>query len=285
MKNIMNKIIVCTDGSQYSQVACQYAAWLAQAGNATITALYVTDLRLFEVPAVADLSGSMGIQPFEGMVTQLREVETIKADFIREQTELVFQQQGLADRSEFIHETGMLVDVVKNRIDASSILLLGKRGENAEFDSEHLGSMLERMVRSVKIPCFVANRQFNPIQQVAIAYDGGASCRKIIDFILTQHSFQQLHFHVLSCVEGHDEAQTSQRLAEVEQRFKAAGIDATFQTLNGVVETAIAEYVAENSIDLLMLGAYGHSRIREFLISSTTTELLRGCHVPVFCFR
>jgi nucleotide-binding universal stress UspA family protein len=281
----MNKILVCTDGSQYSQVACQYAAWLAKAKNASITALYVTDLRLFEMPAVADLSGSMGIQPFEGMVTHLREVESIKAKFIQEQAESVFKEQGLADQMEFVYETGMLVDVVKDRIDPTDVLVLGKRGENAEFDSEHLGSMLERVVRSMQIPCFVGNRKFSEIKEVAIAYDGGDSCRKVIDFITSQDGFQKMRFHVLSCVEGHDEEKASQRLFDVESRFKAQGIDATYQTLNGVVETAIAEYVEENSIDLLMLGAYGHSRIRDFLIGSTTTELLQRCYVPVFCFR
>jgi nucleotide-binding universal stress UspA family protein len=71
----------------------------------------------------------------------------------------------------------------------------------------------------------------------------------------------------------------------VESRFKDAGIEGTYQSLNGVVETAIADYVEDSAIDLLVLGAYGHSRIRELLIGSTTTELLRSCHVPVFCFR
>lgn len=281
----MNKILVCTDGSQYSQVACRYAAWLGKAQNASITALYVTDLRLFEVPAVADLSGSMGIQPFEGMVSHLREVESIKAKFIREQAETVFKEQGLEEQVEFVHETGILVDAIKARIEPGDVLILGKRGENFEFDAEHLGSMLERVVRSVPTPSFVGNREFFEIKEVAIAYDGGESCGKAIDYIVSHEGFQEMRFHVLSCVEGHDEEKASQRLSEVESQFSAEGIDATYQILNGVVETAIAEYVEERSIDLLVLGAYGHSRIREFLIGSTTTELLRRCHVPVFCFR
>lgn len=281
----MNKILVCTDGSQYSQVACHYAAWLAKAQNASITALYVTDLRLFEVPAVADLSGSLGIQPFDGMVSHLREVESVKAEFIREQVESVFEAQGFIDEVDFVHETGILVDAIKDRIEFGDLLVLGKRGENAEFDAEHLGSMLERVVRSVQTPTFVGNREFFEMKELAIAYDGGDSCKKAIDYIVSQKSFQQMRLHVLSCVEGHDEAKAAERLAEVESQFRAEGIDATYQILNGVVETVISEYVEERSIDLLFLGAYGHSRIRDFLIGSTTTELLRRCHVPVFCFR
>lgn len=281
----MNNLLVCTDGSQYAQVACRYAAWLAKATNASITALYVTDLRMFEVPAVADLSGSLGIQPFEGMVSQLHEVEEIKAKFVEEQTTAVFDELGITDRVKFVHETGILADVVKDMSNTMDLIVLGKRGENANFDTEHLGSMLERVVRSVKKPCFVTNREFSEVKQIAIAYDGSESCRKAIDYFCLEDGFSEMQFHVLSCVEGHDEDLASQRLSDVESRFNAAGISANYQALNGVVETAIAEYVQEGDIDLLVLGAYGHSRIRELLIGSTTTELLRSCHVPVFCFR
>ena len=281
----MNKILVCTDGSQYSQVACQYAAWLAKMENASITALYVTDLRLFEVPAVADLSGSLGIQPFEGMIAQLQEVENVKAKFIEEQALSIFEEKGVAGQAAFKHETGLLVDVVRDMADSFDLVVLGKRGENANFASEHLGSMLERVVRAVDTPCFVNNREFSEIKKMAVAYDGSESCRKAVDYIVSQSGFHGMQIHVLSCVEGHKEDLASQRLAEVESRFKAAGIEGTYQSLNGVVETAIADYVEDNSINLLVLGAYGHSRIRELLIGSTTTELLRSCHVPVFCFR
>lgn len=284
-QNDMSKILVCTDGSQYSQVACQYAAWLARTNAASVVALYVTDLRLFEVPAVADLSGSMGIQPFEGMVNQLQEVEAIKAKFVEEQAMKEFADAGLEGQTTFVHETGLLVDVVKEMADTVDLVVLGKRGENANFDKDHLGSMLERVVRSVKKPCLVTNRAFSEMKQVAIAYDGSESCRKAIDYFVRQSGFHGMHFHVLSCVENHGEDVASQRLSDVEALFQAAGLQANYQMLNGVVESSIAEYIQECEIDLLVLGAYGHSRIRELLIGSTTTELLRSCHVPVFCFR
>ncbi|HKK18049.1 MAG TPA: universal stress protein, partial [Opitutales bacterium] len=239
----MNKILVCTDGSQYSQVACQYAAWLAKKESASVTALYVTDLRLFEVPAVADLSGSMGIQPFEGMIAQLQEVEKVKAQFIEEQATSIFKEEGLSAHSEFVHETGLLVDVVREMSDAFDLVVLGKRGENANFASDHLGSMLERVVRSVKTPCFVNNREFSEIERIAIAYDGSKSCQKAIDYLTAQSAFHEMQFHVLSCVEGHDEDLVSKRLSDVESRFETVGIKATYQSLNGVVETAIADYV------------------------------------------
>ncbi|MEO0453595.1 MAG: universal stress protein, partial [Verrucomicrobiota bacterium] len=30
---------------------------------------------------------------------------------------------------------------------------------------------------------------------------------------------------------------------------------------------------------------YGHSKVRQFLVGSTTTEMIRSCRVPVLMFR
>jgi nucleotide-binding universal stress UspA family protein len=45
------------------------------------------------------------------------------------------------------------------------------------------------------------------------------------------------------------------------------------------------EYQQENDIDMLVMGAYGHSRMRSLVIGSTTTEMVRSCRLPVLLFR
>jgi len=282
----MKNILICTDGSNYAHEACLYGAWLSQQTKVAISVLYVTDLRQFEIPAVADFSGSLGIQPFEGMISQLHEVEEIKANFVKEHALKTLKDAGVAeDTITFHHETGLLVEVMSDYADVADLVLLGKRGENVNFATEHLGSMLERVLRSVDQPCLVTNRKFKAFDKLAIAYDGGESCQKALDFIATNEPFRSMDLHLVVCVEGHKEDQASERLKEAESKMHKAGLDPHCQILAGEVETSIADYVEHFEIDLLLLGAYGHSRIREFLIGSTTTELLRRCRVPVLCFR
>ena len=36
---------------------------------------------------------------------------------------------------------------------------------------------------------------------------------------------------------------------------------------------------------MLVMGAYGRSRIRSLIIGSTTTEMIRSCKVPVVLMR
>lgn len=282
----MKNILICTDGSSYSHEACLYAAWLSQQTQAHVSVLYVTDIRQFEIPAVADFSGSLGVQPFEGMIAQLQQVEAIKSDFVKEHALKTLKEAGVDEnRITFHHETGLLVDVMSEYAESADLVILGKRGENASFAAKHLGSMLERVLRSIDRPCLVTNRKFRVFDKVAIAYDGGASCAKAIQFMADNEIFHALNLHLIVCVEGHKEEQASERLRDAETILRKSGLYPHCQVLSGEVETAIAEYVKHQSIDLLILGAYGHSRIRELLIGSTTTELMRSCHVPVLCFR
>ena len=53
----------------------------------------------------------------------------------------------------------------------------------------------------------------------------------------------------------------------------------------GNPETALPNYIKVYSADLLVMGAYGHSRIRQFIVGSTTTTLLRTSTVPVLVLR
>jgi nucleotide-binding universal stress UspA family protein len=281
----MKKILICTDGSDYSLEAYRCGAWLAKDGDCAIDLLYVSDLRQFEVSAVADVSGSLGIQPYEGMVSQMHEVERLKSDFIKDQAQEFFEAAGLSERVKYHHETGMLVDLIGRYESQADLVILGKRGESAHFAKEHIGSMLERVVRATHTPCLVTSRPFKPIQQVAVAFDGGASTLKALDFLAAVEPFRSLEIHLLSVAEGYPETPAVQALSKAREIMEGKGLTPKSQLLTGEVGLAIADYVRDTEVDMLVLGAYGHSRIRELLIGSTTTELLRSCHVPVLCFR
>ncbi len=61
------------------------------------------------------------------------------------------------------------------------------------------------------------------------------------------------------------------RLADEEAVLRGGGIEATSEVLPGQPETVISERVESENYGLLVMGAYGHSRIRNLIIGSTTT--------------
>jgi nucleotide-binding universal stress UspA family protein len=282
----MKRVLLCTDGSAYSQVCCQYAAWLAGRAACEFEVLYVTDLRQFEVPMVADLSGSLGVQPYQAVLSKLQELEVEKAKLVLRDAERLLAGVPAANPPRFTHRTGFLVDCFQEYEQSADMVMLGKRGENANFASGHLGSTMERVVRSSHQPCFVTSRSYQPIERALLAYDGGKSCRKAVEFLATSPAFRGLELHVVNVAASAGEEEASlATLREAETALVAAGQKPVCQMLHGVAEDEIAAYVAARGINCLIMGAYGHSRIRQFVIGSTTTAMMRQCRVPVMLFR
>ena len=67
--------------------------------------------------------------------------------------------------------------------------------------------------------------------------------------------------------------------------FAPTSINLISKIETGQPETVIAREVETDHYDLLVMGAFGHSRIRNLIIGSTTTEMIRSCKIPVLLFR
>ena len=164
--------------------------------------------------------------------------------------------------------------------------MLGKRGENADFAAEHLGSSMERVVRATSKPCFVTPAKFSAPRKVLLAYDGGDSCKKALKHILGSSALAGLDLHVVTVAENSPfQNEGPADIQSLEPKIIEAGFKPHMSVLSGLAEEVISDYVTENGIDLLIMGAYGHSRIRHLIIGSTTTDLIRRCNIPVVLFR
>ena len=286
----MKKILLCTDGSAYSQISYEYAAWLAQRLEVIIEVLYVTDKRGEQAAQTADFSGSIGIDSYQQLLQKLVEVEAAKAKINHQRAKIILQEakQFLSDRQvdkiELTHETGFLVDLFHELEQDSDLIILGKRGENANFADEHLGANMERIVRSSHKPCLVTPREFKPVNRVLVAYDGGESCQKAIQYVTQSAAFKDLELHIVTVDTGNTE-KARQRLESARKIIATSHLNPVMQLLSGDAEAEIEQYIAAKNIDLLIMGAYGHNRIRHLIIGSTTAQMLRNSHLPVLMFR
>lgn len=62
------------------------------------------------------------------------------------------------------------------------------------------------------------------------------------------------------------------------------GIEVTIKHIAGAgsdVQSAILSHAAESGTDFIVLGGYGHSRLREFILGGVTRSILRSMTVPV----
>ncbi|ESR26482.1 universal stress protein [Lutibaculum baratangense] len=178
---------------------------------------------------------------------------------------------------------GDIVETVAELEAGADMVIVRKRGEAADFAKGHLGSNLKRIVRSSKKPIFVASRAFAPVERFLIAYDGGVSSMKALDHVARSPLFQGLKCRLLTV--GNETAENTKRLDDARRVLEGAGYAVDADIVPGQADTVIAQAVENERIGLLVMGAYGHSRIRSLVIGSTTTEMVRSCRIPVMLFR
>lgn len=116
-----------------------------------------------------------------------------------------------------------------------------------------------------------------------LAFDGSPTAYKTVQILATNQLCEGLPIHLVMV--GADSEDNREALGKAVSMLLSAGFDVQAQIRQGEVEAALHVYQAEHGIDLLVMGAYGHSRIRQFLVGSTTTTMLRTASMPVLLLR
>ncbi|ABW28706.1 universal stress protein [Acaryochloris marina] len=287
----MKTILLCSDGSAFADGIYKYGAWFAHQFQAQMKVLFVSDIRQ-KVVSTGNLSGSIGLGASEQLLNELVNLEHEKAKLNKQRAKLILQNaeqvlkaEGLSNL-ELLNPTGFLVDCFHDFEAESDLIVLGKRGEAAEFASGHLGANVDRIVRSSAKPCLVTPQTFAPIEKLLVAYDGSPTGKRVLDFLVdSAPGFKDLEIHLLTVAKKESDAVRSQELADAEETLQQAGLTVSTTLSAGAPEKVIADYIEQHQISLLLMGAYGHRRIRHLVIGSTTVQLLRSVQVPVLLFR
>jgi nucleotide-binding universal stress UspA family protein len=116
-----------------------------------------------------------------------------------------------------------------------------------------------------------------------LAFDGSATTRKGVEMIARSPLFRGLPVHLLMV--GADTRDAREQISEAQRQLQQAGFETEASIRSGDVADTLLAYQEEKGIDLLVMGAYGHSRIREFLVGSTTTRMLCNAKRPLLLLR
>lgn len=284
----MNRIIACVDGSIYTPSVCDHAAWAAGRLQLPVEILHVVQ-RQFDAVAYTDFNGGMGMGPQDRLLQELAVLDEQRNQVLLQRGSALLQDAEAQMRSKGAYAVstrcrhGSLVDALTELEDNTALIVIGKRGEAADFDRLHLGSSVERVVRTVRRPVLVAARAFRPIARVLVAYDGAASSRKAVEEVCGNPLLRDLDRHVVMVANASPAADG--HLEWARERLIASGGPYTLERLSGEPEAIIGNYVKTQDINLLVMGAYGHSRIRQLIVGSTTTQMIRTCLIPVLLYR
>jgi len=285
LPNPQGRVLAAIDGSIYGESVTDLAAWAALRLAAPLQFLHVLEREPGSV-APADLSGSLAIDAQAALMAQLAEFDAVRSRFARERGRLLLE--GAAARARAVgarlEETrlrhGHLLDALLELEPAMRLCVLGKRGEHADFASGHLGGQVERVVRALKHPLLIAARAFKAPSRAMLAFDGSDTVMLGVRMLCESPLLRGLPVRVQMAGDARPAA-----LDEAARLLGDAGFEVEAAIGAGHPEEVLAAAVREHAIDLLVMGAYGHSRIRQFFVGSTTSALLRACQVPVLLLR
>jgi nucleotide-binding universal stress UspA family protein len=279
--------MACIDNSQSSLAVCDYAAWASQQLDAPLTLLHILDEEKY--PASADLSGNIGLGSREHLLEELATLDARRARLALEQGKLMLEKArertviSGAAFPELKQRHGHLVESLSDLQDDIRLLVIGRVGEDSTRSMRTLGSQIEAVVRTIHRPILITANSYRKPEKVMLAFDGSSTAYKTVQMLAASQLCGGLPIHLVM-VEADSEA-NREVLAKAVSMLLTAGFEVHAQIRQGEVEAALHVYQAEHGIDLLVMGAYGHSRIRQFLVGSTTTTMLRTATMPVLLLR
>lgn len=282
----MTKILAFIDGSVYAESICRLSAWAATRMVLPVEVAHVLGRRM---SSAFDLSGSLEVNQRVALLDEYSRLDEQHAKLAQAKGRALLDSAKIMITSSGVEHVetrlrhGDLLEALADLEKDAQIVVIGKRGEAADFAKLHLGSNLERVVRTATKPVLVAARAYMPFDRFLVAFDGGRSASRAVDYVASSGLLKGMKATVLSV--GADTAENRTRLDAPVRHLKEAGFEVEGELLQGDPDDVIGSRVESQGIGLLVMGAYGHSRIRSLVIGSTTEAMVRRCKVPVLMFR
>ncbi len=284
----MTRLLACIDASTYANSVCALTAWAAKRLDGAVELLHVIQ-RKDSASARNDLSGAIGLGVKSELLEELTRIDEAAGKVAIEQgrallnaAEETLKAAGVAE----IHQThrhGGIIDTIVEQEENADLVVIGKRGASSAFASEHIGSNLERVVRSSSKPVLIASRHVLEPKTAVLAYDGSPAARRALHYVAKSALFEGLAVHVV--VAGPNTQKSFGLLEEASERLARRKPATVTHLADGPAETVIGDYLAKVEEPMLVMGAYGHSPFRAFIVGSTTTTMVRTAHVPVLLLR
>ncbi|RMF85023.1 MAG: universal stress protein, partial [Nitrospirae bacterium] len=161
-------LAVGVDGSADADAALGLILELARRLGAVVHALHVVDTAVLEGSFLADLAGSMGVEPFVNLTPQVLEALERLAEALEERVRARAEEAGVELR--WHAQRGFPARALLAMAQGCAPLALGKRGLNAAHHGEMLGPVTERLLRLADLPVLVAPPEVRVPERALLAY-------------------------------------------------------------------------------------------------------------------
>ncbi len=282
---MIKQLLVPTDGSENSLTAADYAISIARLFNAGIRGLFVKDVKVLTGPLIHDIGTSIGgMVPYGTFNQTIREMLESQADAALNLVEGKCSQAGIVFGRE-IREGVVSREIVKSANDCD-LISMGKMGAHAAWRDVFLGTNVESVVRQTHKPVLITPSEFRPFTKMLIAYDGSSFADKALRSGAEIAQPMKLPVTVVCVADKKDGAseplsKAKTFLGNYKLTVNTVAKEGTDHA-KGILELCNDE---DEKFDLLVMGAYGHSKLQEMILGSTTVRVMRSTNCPILLCR
>lgn len=277
----MKNIIACIDGANSTTSTCEASAWVANKVEAPLVLFHALDHST--QPVVSEFSGQIGLGSQEELLEELAELDEARSKIMLKHGNTLLEEaqkwalnQGVKDVSK-LQRHGSLLEGLLDLEEKLRVLVIGRSG-----DSHSVGSQLETVIRSIKAHILVVCEGFKLPDSYLIAFDGSAISEKLIDKAIQTPLLKGLDCHLVMIDDG---GTKDAAFEKARVQLEESGIKVTAASLTGAVDKALIDYQQQHEIGMMVMGAYGHSQLRQFFVGSNTTKVLSNSSVPLLLIR
>lgn len=287
----MNKeklgIVVGVDGSPLTTAVCDYATWLARRSKLPLTLLHTINHDR-GTPSVSTLDGTIGLGSQEELLKEIALLEHKQSRLKREHGKLLLKtaQEHIDAKSipgldlSAVQRHGEFTETVVELEDDCELLVLGKRGEDHADERGKIGGKLNVLLRSNHVPTLIVPGPFVEPRTILVGCDEPETAERAIATLTGFGLSSESDVHLV-CV--NKEAAVVEGVAK---RLEEADFKSVSTTrLTGDVATQLENYQVEHGIQMTVMGAYSHTRLRGWLLGSFTTKMLVQSEMPLLLVR
>jgi nucleotide-binding universal stress UspA family protein len=175
---------------------------------------------------------------------------------------------------------GKIDEIIIEEAQNADFILMAKKGEHFHLkEGGLLGSVSEAVIRRSGKPVMVTPEKFREIESMGAAYDGSPSAVKALNFSLDLSKKVEWPLTVL--IVTPDEKRAAKLSSQVEEAAGAHETECEVIIMQGKEAEEIIKFIKEGAVELMAMGAYGHNRLRELFLGSTTSQIIQKSPIPV----
>lgn len=274
---MIKSILLSVDGSIYTEAAVLSCVTLARAFSARVRVLSVIDVRTYEWALSVGADSFVPVIPSSGYLEETRKFQKEKAEAALQRSAELLRREQIKHELELT--AGSPADTIYEYSRTVDLVVMGARGEFDKWKRKIIGATLEVVSRQIHKPLLIVSREFRPLHKVLVAYDGSSTANKAL--AMAGHIASRLALPVTILTVSTRKSEARLFLKEAEHYLKNFDLVCESVIVPGTPEQKITEYAEQQAFDLIVMGAYGRSRIREAILGSTTQTVMRDAQVPV----